>query len=282
MPTPNRTTHTRWKLLLLALAALGLAALACDVTLSATVTPSFTSGTTVFSAIRWRDPNDAIDVVFIPDDGYGDMSVQANRQAFLDDVADMIDTGFYQNNAIAQNLTLFNFWFMTASGDVQPGAGICPAVTWPNLADAAFAEVIVLLHTNVLRDCAWGNQVTSEPTSYRTVVHEASHAAFSLPDEYCCDGGYWNVPPVLYTTQAACTGDPVNAAWQNCQSFNASNGNTWWRSEDATVDIMSAGGAVVLEYGQADWVIMQGVLAGLGPAPVNNPTVFAPNAWDWP
>lgn len=255
---------------------------ACEITLSATATPVATSGSTVFSAIQWRNPNSAIDVVFVPDDGYGNMSVTANRQVFLDDVANMIDTGFYQNNAIASNIGLYNFWFMTSTGDVQAGAGICPSVTWPNLSDAAFAEVIVMLHTNVLRDCASGNRVTSEPTSYRTVVHEASHAALGLPDEYCCDGGYWNISPVLYTSQSACNSDPVNAAWRNCQSFTASNGTTWWRSEDSTIDIMSGGGSVVLEYGQADWVVMSGVLNGLPGATANTPSVFAPNSWDWP
>ena len=272
-------TLSKFGLLMVLLSSVG--ASHCDISLSATATPVASVGTTVFSAINWNDSNDAIDVVFIPDDDYGSMSNVANRQAFLDDVADMIDTGFWENNAMFSNLGLFNFWFMTSSGDVQPptGSSICPSVTWPDLTDAAFAEVKVLLHTNELRDCAYsGGRVTSEPTSYRTVVHETSHAAFGLPDEYCCDGGYFEVQPVLYTSSADCNGDPVNASWRNCVSFTASSGTIWWRSEDSTSDIMSSGGSVVLEFGEADWVVVEDVLDGLSSF-VNTPSVFAPASW---
>jgi len=257
---------------------------ACEVTLSATRTPSATRGTTVFAALRWADPSRAIDVVFVPDDDYGDLSVTANRQVFLNDVADMIDTGFYENNAIVNNISLFNFWFTTVTGNVGPPAAgrICPTVTWPDLPDAAFAEVKVLLHPNVLRDCAGGSFVTSEPTSYRTVVHEFSHGAFGLPDEYCCDGGYWNIPPILYTSSAACNADPVNVGWRNCQSYTANSGSVWWRSEDTIIDIMSSDDDTVWEYGPADWVIARGVLTALPHVSVGEPSVFAPDAWVWP
>jgi hypothetical protein len=237
----------------------------------------------VCAAIQWGNPDGRIDVVFIPDDGYGDLSVAANLSVFLADISNMIDEGFWQSNALANNLGAFNFWYMTTAGDVQPPAAgvICPTVTWPNLADAAFAETFVMLHTNDLRDCSSGNRFTSEPTSYRTVVHEFSHAGFGLPDEYCCDGGYWAVSPILYDTQAACTGDPANAAWRNCQSFTSGSGNDWWRSEDSIVHIMSQGGAVVCEYGPADWVVARGVLSGLGLSTAD-PSVYAPDPWDWP
>ena len=74
-----------------------------------------------------------------------------------------------------------------------PTTGICPNVTWPGEVDTdgAFADLVLLLHTNTLRDCRWGRKATSEPTSYRTVVHESTHALFNIPDEYCCDGGYY-------------------------------------------------------------------------------------------
>jgi hypothetical protein len=238
---------------------------------------------TVCAAIRWQDPDQAIDVVFVPDDDYGDLSVVANLQVFLDDVSNMIDEGFWQNNAMAHNLGAFNFWFMTQTGDVQPpDEGICPNVTWPDLTDAAFAEVLVLLHPNPLRDCAFGNRVTSEPGSYRTVVHETSHGAFVLPDEYCCDGGYWEAPPVLYETEEDCNNDPENEEWRDCQCFTDMQGEDWCRSEDTTGDIMSIGGITVWEYGPVDWVIVRGVLNGLGLGVPNDPTVFAPDNWDWP
>jgi len=259
---------------------------ACEIPISATATPAQTVGSTVFSAVYWRDPDQAIDVVLIPDTGYGDMSNVNNRQAFLDDVSALIGNGFWQNNVIARNLTLFNFWYMTVTGEVQPPQPdrICPTVTWPNLTgDAAFAEVFILVHSTGLRNCAFGNRVTTGATGFRTVVHELSHAAFGLPDEYCCDGGYWHLPPVLYNSQNGCLNDAVNAAWRDCQSFTDNRDRTWWRSEGVNIDIMRSGGATVWEYGPADWVIVEPVLVDLvGTPSVNAPTVFAPDNWDWP
>jgi hypothetical protein len=225
------------------------------------------------------DPSEAIDVVFVPDDDYGNMSVLANRQAFITDALLLITEGFSKNNGIDRNFELFNFWYIHKSGDVQPGSDTCPSVTWPDLTDVAFAEVIVLVHQNELRDCRWGNRVTSEPNSFRTVVHEASHAAFGLPDEYCCDGGYWKIPPILYKSSNGCNNDPVNATWRDCQSFTDEDGMDWWRSENEDCDIMSCGGSVVLEYGRADWVIVKNVLSSLPGAAVKKPTVFAPDEW---
>jgi hypothetical protein len=175
----------------------------------------------------------------------------------------------------------FNYYYITESGSAAPPtSGICPNVTWPAEVDTdgAFADLVLLLHPNPLRDCRWGRKATSEPTSYRTVVHESTHALFNIPDEYCCDGGYYSAPPVLYTSQAACTSDAANAAWRNCQSFMASNGTTWWRSEDSITDIMSGAGSTVLEAGPADWAIMESVLDALGGS--GTPSVFAPAAWD--
>jgi hypothetical protein len=241
--------------------------------------PPQSFGTTVFAAVASSHPNEAIDVVLVPDDDYGDMNDVAARQAFLDQVAVLIQSGFEMNQAWSLNADEVNYWYSTLSGDVQPGSGICPSVTWPNLSDASFAEVVVLLHPNPLRDCAWGGRVTSEPTSFNTIVHEASHAVFGLPDEYCCDGGYWGAPPVLYLTEAACLGDAANASWQQCQSIASVSGLTWWRSEDAACDIMACGLTVVQEYGPGDWAIVERILAALPNASVTPPTVFAPAGW---
>jgi hypothetical protein len=242
--------------------------------------PPQSFGTSVFAAVVTRNPNEAIDVVLVPDDDYGDMNDVTARQAFLDQVEILIQSGFELNQAWSLNADEVNYWYMTRSGDVQPGSGICPSVTWPNLSDANFAEVIVLLHPNPLRDCASGSRVTSEPTSFNTIVHEASHAVFGLPDEYCCDGGYWNVPPVLYPAENSCLNDPASGAWQQCQSITSSGGAVWWRSEDTRCDIMACGSVAVQEYGPGDWVIAQQVLSGLPNASITAPSVYGPT--DWP
>ena len=258
----------------------------CELTVSATRTPSATVGTTVFSVLRWTDPSRAIDVVFVADEGYGDLSNISNRQDFLDDVADMIDSGFWQNNGIVNNLGLFNFWFsMEAGGDVEPpDSGICPDVTWPSLTDAAFAELHVIVHRESVRDCGGGGKASARAGGGNEwiAVHESGHAAFGLPDLYCCDGGYWHQPPVLYNSQSSCQSDPANAAWRDCQSFTDNGGNTWWRSEDMNIDLMRNAGPTVWEFGPASWVLVDGVLGGLPGASVNDPDVFAPDNWDWP
>lgn len=237
--------------------------------------------TAVYELLRWRDPDEAIDIVFMPDDDYGDLSIDSNRQAFLDDVANLIDEGLWQSNAIVSNLGAFNFWYTTNSGNVQVNNdGICPIVDWPDMSEFAFAEVQLLVHQITgLRDCRWGNRATTEPDSYRTIVHETSHAAFNLPDEYCCDGGYRSASPVLYTSENACNNDAVNAGWRNCEQIGSTG---FWRSEGSIIDIMSAVGSVVVEYGPADWIIMRNVLDGLPGYTPREPDVFAPDPWDWP
>jgi hypothetical protein len=271
----------------LALAVLVLAALACDISLPATRTPPAQVGSTVFAAVYWRSSESAIDVVFVPDSGFGDLENLTNRQNFYDDVADLIDEGFYQNNAVVSNISLFNFWYMHTPGTVSPPpSGICPVITWPSLTDAAFAEMVVIVHRNsaIARDCGGGGRASARAGAGHewTVVHEGGHAAFALPDEYCCDGGYWHAPPILYNSQNSCNSDPTNAAWRNCQSFTAVDGTVWWRSEDMTIDLMSAAGPPVHEAGRADWVLMRAVLAALPGVSVDDPSVFAPNTWDWP
>lgn len=255
---------------------------ACDLNFNADDNP-VSSGNEVYELLRWRSPDEAIDVVFAPDEDYGDLTNDTNRQDFLDDIADLIDSGFWQNNGLASNIAAVNFWFMIDTGDVAEGEGICPDVTWPDLTNANFAEVIVLVHPNSLRDCRWGNKVTTEPFSYRTVVHEFSHAAFNLPDEYCCDGGYWNVSPVMYGSNSACTSDAANSAWRDCQQLSSGSDTVnRWRSEGANGDIMRNSGSTVWEYGPADWVVVENVLNGLAGLSVQTPEVFAPDNWDWP
>jgi len=244
--------------------------------------PPIAPGSTVHGLIEW-DPSQAstLNILFVPDTSYGDLSVEANLQAFFEDIELVIEQGYWQNNAYYVNLGRFNYYYTTAAGTASaPTTGICPDVTWPAQVDTdgAFADLVLLLHTNSLRDCRWGRKATSEPTSYRTVVHESTHALFNIPDEYCCDGGYYVAQPVLYSSSANCNADAANAAWRDCVSFTSTGGTTWWRSEDSISDIMVSAGSVVVEVGPADWAIMEDVLSALGAT--STPSVFAPASWD--
>lgn len=268
--------------------AMTIVLLGCEVTPRADPSDApIEPNSTVYELLVLRGNLDqALNIVFVPDAAYGDQTVLANRQAFLDDLGNVIDTGYWQNNAFFVNLGLVNYFYMTATGTAAAptGTSICPTVTWPGAVDtdAAFADLVLLIHQNTLRDCRWGRKATTEPTSYNTIVHESAHALFNLPDEYCCDGGYRSMAPVLYTSRAACTGDAANAAWRNCTSFTATSGSaaTWWRSEDATVCLMAGGGATVLEMGEADWAVARAVFAAVGSP--GTPSVFAPATWDRP
>jgi hypothetical protein len=273
--------YSSWKNWNLILIFLLLTVSACDNN-GVTSTPGI--GTDVFGIYFMKDIDEAIDVIFVPDDDYGDMSVTSNKETFLNDVDELINQGFWQNNVLSVNSDLFNFWYMTRSGNAQESTGTCPTVSWPNWTGAHFAEVKILVHPNDLRDCAWRTVglSTTEPGSFRTVVHEFSHAAFHLPDEYCCDGGYWNKPPILYDSGTVCENDPDNEAWRDCQSFTDVKGKVWWRSEDSIVDIMSSNYSTVWEYGPADWVVVRDVLEALPNAVVYEPDVFAPDPWPTP
>lgn len=266
----------------------------CQITRTASTDDTPVSGATVFEMyVVQTDRDRAFNVLFVPDASYGNMAVLANRQAFIDDLADVIENGYWQNRAYFNGWGFYNYYYMTAAGSVvesPPGPGgafVCPAVTWPAQVntDGAFADQIVLIHRNELRDCGGGGRATAEPTSFRTIVHETGHGLFGLPDEYCCDGGYFVMPPVMYNTQASCLGDAANAGWRNCQSHTSSrNGSVWWRSQGniTTNLIMRNTGDEVWESGPADWAVMDAAYRGLTGSPVVTPPAeFAPARWSY-
>ena len=269
----------------------------CSLTVDVSEDDAPVSGSSVYELFAIQsDMDDAFNILFIPDASYGDLSNLINRQAFVDDLTNAIENSYWQNQGYYFNLGRYNYYYSLDSGSVventpdSEGNFRCPTVTWPGSinTDGNFADATILIHSNELRDCAnpSSGRATAEPTSYRTIVHESSHAIFGLPDEYCCDSNYRTNVPVLYATEAACMNDPVNAAWRNCVSFvSARDGNDWWRSEgDITSSaIMLSGGSTVWEFGPADWEIMEDAyLSFPGARSAGTPSVFAPNNWNRP
>ncbi|WP_166425605.1 hypothetical protein [Paraglaciecola sp. 20A4] len=285
----------RYKLIFLfALSLFWLSACSLNVDVSEDDEPIFGSSVYELFVIQ-QDMDEAFNILFVPDASYGDLSILANRQLFVDDITNAIENGYWQNQGYYRNLARFNYYYSIDAGSVvanSPVNGVfqCPTVTWPNSVntDGTFADATLLIHSNELRDCAnpSSGRATAEPTSYRTIVHETSHALFGLPDEYCCDSNYSTNVPVLYATEAACEGDATNASWRNCVSFIAArDGNDWWRSEgNITTDaIMLSGGDTVWEFGPADWVIMEAAYLSLpGATSAVTPLIFAPSNWDRP
>jgi hypothetical protein len=278
-----------WMSMVTALAITG-----CEINKTVSDDDVAVSGTTVYELFVTRSNiDDAFNIVFVPDASYGDMSVLANRQNFVDDMTDVIENGYWQNRAYFNGLFRFNYYYVTVSGSVVPrtpdamGNFRCPTVTWPAAVntDGAFADQLLLIHSNTLRDCGGGGRATAEPTSYRTIVHETGHGLFGLPDEYCCDSFYSEVRPVLYSTGNACTTDANNASWRNCTSFTSSrDGSVWWRSQGniTTNLIMLNGGNEVWESGPADWFVMDSAYGTLPGSPnITPPADFAPARWSY-
>lgn len=274
--------------------AVVLALTGCQIKRSVSADDAPAAGTTVFEMYVVQQNRDrAFNILFVPDTAYGDMSVLANRQAFVNDVARIIENGYWQNRAYLNGWGLYNYFYMTAAGSVverppaEDGSFRCPQINWPAQVstDGAFADQILLIHQNELRDCGGGGRATSEPTSFRTIVHETGHGLFGLPDEYCCDGGYFAASPVMYATRAACEGDVANAGWRACQSHTSSRDSAvWWRSQGniTTNLIMRNGGTEVWESGPADWAVMAAAYRGLAGSPVvTAPATFAPDRWTY-
>lgn len=237
----------------------------------------------VAAVVQSASPQHAIDIVFVAEDEYGDMTDPDDRQAFLDDIEPLITEGFWENQGIAYNHARFNFWYLLETADLPVGA-VKPCITaeWPDLSPVAFADVFILLHSEPMRDCRSGIRATTEPGSFRTVVHEASHAVFGLPDEYNSAGRYWFTPPVIYGSEGQCNSDPGNGGWRDCQPLTTEDGDVWWRSEGTTDDIMRSAGDEVYEYGPGDWIVVRELLTALGAGPVNEPDTFAPDSWSAP
>ena len=280
------------KYFMLTLAACLLAS--CQITRTVDPNDTPTSGATVFDMyVLQSDRDKAFNILFVPDTAYGSMAVTANRQAFVNDMAKVIENGYWQNRAYFNAWGRYNYFYMAASGTVTPrspnpdGSFRCPTVVWPSQVDTdgAFADQIVLIHKNELRDCGGGGRATAEPTSFRTIVHETGHGLFGLPDEYCCDGGYFTKAPVMYASQSACTTDPANVGWRSCQSHTSSrDGKVWWRSQGNINSnlIMSNAGDEVWESGPADWAVMNAAYQTLSSAtPISTPADFAPAHWSY-
>ncbi|WP_109211768.1 MULTISPECIES: hypothetical protein [Microbacterium] len=191
-----------------------------------------------------------VDVVLIAD---GDDFTGAADTAFQTAVASTIQGAHFGEGFFLARQQGFNFWLATGTGDSEvaaptpsdPNATKCQPQGPANWAtDYSWADTGAVLHANTFRDCASNGMFTSEPTSLGTVLHETGHSPFGLPDEYCCDGGYWeNTPnPTMFDTQAECEADAPNLGRTaaDCRSIAETDGPTWWVSEPDPDDLMNS------------------------------------------
>lgn len=267
---------------------------ACEAEKPVEAPPPLPEGTIFELFVTNEDQDKAFNIVFVPDRAYGDMNDLVNRTAFANEMAGVIENAFWQNQAYFNGLFKFNYYYMTVSGSVtartpdEDGNFRCPIVKWPEETetDAAFADQIIMMHKSQLRDCGGGGRrMTAEPDSFRAIIHEVGHTLFGLPDEYCCDGFYAEVPPVLYRTRSECRRDPANEAWRDCERIvSTRDRRTYWRSQGNIKRnlITMSGGERVWESGPADWAVMRDAFDSLGIPPVSDPSDFAPDRWSYP
>jgi len=205
----------------------------CGGTFCAACTPCTWCGPHVTPLRIAGRTQDKIDVVFVPEDDYaGDFA------RFARDVQDTILNGYYQNDAIGENRTKFNFYYLDDDADITayPASGFTPPLdSCEDFQDATtFADSIAVVHRTDFRD--WSGSrcerrvFASEPTSYRTFVHESGHSLFGLKDEYCCDSHYsQNDPnPNIWSSRDNCEDDATAMGWDpdDCSNFcPAGSGN---------------------------------------------------------
>ncbi|HEX6899379.1 MAG TPA: hypothetical protein VF789_06680 [Thermoanaerobaculia bacterium] len=183
-----------------------------------------------------------LDMVFYAD---RDSYTSSNDPQFLTDVRNAIVNSYYTEDVFLVNQDRMNYWLAEDTGRADTGCEIeAPRKSWE---DAG-----IILHTDNLRDCAKNGVFSSEPNSFRTILHETGHRPFGLADEYCCDGGYFQTNPFpdLYSPVApifslvTCAEDAVNVGRTeaDCRSFVEDVpwwfDNTWFTSDPASDDLM--------------------------------------------
>lgn len=217
---------------------------------------SSTNGWIYFAASEWPWPNNAIpiwgmgapaekiDLVFIPDTDYGGDNAQ-----FMQDVTTLVRDSYFSTQDFAQHVrpwrSLWNFYITYQTGDARgfgSGCNTAPA-NWTNM--SAIINSGGIVHVNALRDCAGiGNGSLfsvemGETFTNPTGQHETGHSVFSLADEYCCDGGYWQTSPHpnVMSSQANCQTVASNNGWAtgDCAQIGTTG---WWRVEPSD-DLMA-------------------------------------------
>lgn len=190
-------------------------------------------------------PDDKIDVIIVPDDSYA-----GNATGFIEDLRLAILNGYYASSPIYLNRDKLNIYYMTSLANVTayPECGFSPPEGGCSGFKSAttFADSIAVIHSDDFRDWA-GTKCdrrvfTSEPTSYRTFVHESGHSLFGLKDEYCCDSSYSqnNPNPNIFSSESACRSDAptLGRSPDDCVEFcpdgSGNCGDGYWKSEPET------------------------------------------------
>jgi len=129
----------------------------------------------------------------------------------------------------------------------------------PNNAGTAygFGNARAILHPatpppgnrDTLRECTFNWVMSAESGETGVFIHEFGHAGFELADEYCCNGGYFQMPdvPNVYKSRDACVADvgspDLDGDADDCRGqdsvFDPDNDPDFWVSDPAFNDLMN-------------------------------------------
>ena len=174
------------------------------------------------------EPLDRVDICFVPDEDYNQ-----NWTGFLADIEDLVYNGYFLNDMVKDYRDNWYFYYTRNEGDANetPRRLDLPSQT----SSMTNIDVFAILHNTYFRDARLGNTFSTEPVNIGTAVHETGHAVFNLADEYCCDGGYWELSEFsnLYDTLTECQTHNRQRNWpeNDCTEFTATDGNKWYRPE---------------------------------------------------
>lgn len=172
-------------------------------------------------------PENRIDICFVPDEDYNQ-----DWSRFIEDMEMLVYDGYFLNEMFRNYHVNWRFYYTRNKGDAE---------NYPSAPVLLFEEsfmtninVFAILHNADFRDARWGNVFTTEPVNIGTALHETGHAVFYLADEYCCDGGYWELeePSNLYDTPTECQLHNRSQNWpeNDCTEVTALGGR-WYRPE---------------------------------------------------
>ena len=164
-----------------------------------------------------------------------------------DDAGNPLGAPDVANDYVLSHQGWFNVWLGQSGGaDISRDDGDCELTPPRDWDEYAFADAGVVLHSDLLRDCADMDERFSgvDRADWRTLLHELGHTPFGLSDEYPLDDGYWqdDFLPNVYDDYDDCIGDAP--AGSPCRSFQDDDDDTWFTSDPASDDLMVDRGQV--------------------------------------
>ena len=196
-----------------------------------------------------------IDFAFFADeDDYtasGDPPTTGDDPVFIMDVGDAVRDGYYADSFYLGIQNRVNFWIGLEAGDAD-GWDDVQRRCQLSAPSAPQADTRVVIHLDELRDCAIvglfsteAPRVPAQRDPLLTLLHESGHRPFGLADEYCCDGGYFELPvnPNLYAEEESCKDDApdLGRPMGNCRNFTSSTSGDVWHLSDPTGDDLMEG-----------------------------------------